>query len=161
MFMRQITLTVLGYFYSNLHLAQGRNIEGEGKMSADGRTRKLIFRLIESKGESQQQFADAIGATRSLVSQWKTEKSNSFSNSKYIGKIADHFGVTTDYLLGNTSMPRPGCDEEMNEYLTELKNRPEMRTLFKVSKNATKEDVEQAVKIIEALKKPNDNDFDE
>ena len=127
-------------------------------MSADERTRQLIWKLIDSKGESQQEFSDAIGATRSLVSQWKTGKSNSFSNSRYISKIADHFGVTTDYLLGTNILPeesRSGNgDAELNEYLSELKNRREMRQLFKVAKSATKQDVEQAVRIIEALKGP-------
>ena len=44
-------------------------------------------------------------------------------------------------------------DIELQEYLEELKNREEMRMLFSLTKNATKEDVMQAVKIIEALKK--------
>ena len=44
-------------------------------------------------------------------------------------------------------------DEELNEYLEMLKTRKECRMLFQLAKNATKEDVEQAVKIIEALRK--------
>ena len=43
--------------------------------------------------------------------------------------------------------------EQLLEYLEELKSRPEMRMLFKLAKGATKADVEQAVKIIEALQK--------
>ena len=43
-------------------------------------------------------------------------------------------------------------DDEALELLEELKTRPEMRTLFSVSKKATKEDILKAVKIIEALK---------
>ena len=43
-------------------------------------------------------------------------------------------------------------DEDLQEYLEELKNRSEMRMLFSLAKGATKEDVEKAVKIIEALK---------
>ena len=42
-------------------------------------------------------------------------------------------------------------DSELWSYLEELKNRPEMRMLFKCAADATKEDVEKAVKIIEAL----------
>jgi hypothetical protein len=34
-------------------------------------------------------------------------------------------------------------DEELTEYLQELKSRPEMKMLFKLSKNATKEDIEK------------------
>ena len=43
-------------------------------------------------------------------------------------------------------------DDELNEYLEELKNREDMRMLFSLAKGATKEDVMQAVKIIEALR---------
>ena len=43
-------------------------------------------------------------------------------------------------------------DDEALELLEELKTRPEMRTLFSVSKKASKEDILKAVKIIEALK---------
>lgn len=44
-------------------------------------------------------------------------------------------------------------DPELTAYLEELRNRPEMRMLFSVAKGATKEDVEKAVAIIEALRK--------
>ena len=65
-------------------------------------------------------------------------------------KIADYFGVSVDYLLGNTKQkekPLVNEDEELTEYLDELKNRPEMKMLFSLAKGATKEDVEKAVRI--------------
>lgn len=43
-------------------------------------------------------------------------------------------------------------DQEFTEFLEQLRNRSEMRMLFSVSKNASKEDVEKAVAIIEALR---------
>lgn len=43
-------------------------------------------------------------------------------------------------------------DDEALELLGELKTRPEMRTLFSVSRKASKDDILKAVKIIEALK---------
>ena len=65
------------------------------------------------------------------------------------------------YLLGQEETePNAICqenipyvlDDETMELLEELKTRPEMRTLFSVSKKASKEDILKAVKIIEALK---------
>ena len=60
-----------------------------------------------------------------------------------------------DAILSGDSVKGKEAAEnvELEEYLEELKNRPEMRMLFKLAKGATKEDVEQAVKIIEALQK--------
>ena len=40
-------------------------------------------------------------------------------------------------------------------YLEQLRDRPELRMLFSLTKNATKQDVEAAVRIIEALRAPN------
>ena len=76
-------------------------------------------------------------------------------------KIADHFGVSLGYLMGTESEEPNAIDKENNpivlddealELLEELKERPEMRTLFSVSRKASKDDILKAVKIIEALK---------
>lgn len=85
------------------------------------------------------------------------EKEAREPNSENLIQIANYFNVSVDYLIGRSNdeetVRSTNADQELQEYLEELKNRPEMRMLFSVSKNATKEDVEQAVKIIEALKK--------
>ena len=44
--------------------------------------------------------------------------------------------------------------EHFSEYLQQLRDRPELRMLFSLTKNATKQDVEAAVRIIEALRAP-------
>lgn len=111
-------------------------------------TRRRIFELLDKKGAYAADLAASIGVSPFVVSHWKRNISTSYI--KYLPQIAGYFGVTVDYLTGKSQ------DDELNDYLIALKNRPEMRQLFKVSKSATKEDVEQAVKIIEALKKPND-----
>ena len=65
--------------------------------------------------------------------------------------IADTFNVDMNTLTDSKKSVE--VSDELQQYLEELKNRNEMRILFSVAKNATKEDVMQAVKIIEALKK--------
>lgn len=65
-------------------------------------------------------------------------------------KIAEYLDVSVDYLLGRE---KPTDDDELNAYLDELRARDEMRMFFSVAKNATKEDVEAAVAMIEALNK--------
>lgn len=69
-------------------------------------------------------------------------------------RIAEYFNVSVDYLLGNEQKGNPlvNQDQELTEYLEELKNREDLRMLFSLAKGATKEDVMQAVKIIEALR---------
>lgn len=97
----------------------------------------------------------------------KLEKDLGFSNG-YIGQlrkgvfpadrlvaIADYLSVTPDFLMHgceSKKTPLVNGDEELTEYLEILKTRPEMRMLFQLSKDASKEDVEAAVRIIEALR---------
>lgn len=70
-----------------------------------------------------------------------------------LSEIARYLSVSVEYLLGTEEKtPLVNDDEELTEYLEMLKTRPECRMLFQLSKNATKEDVEKAVKIIEALR---------
>jgi len=95
-----------------------------------------------------------LSISNSFVSDLKTGRKKSI-NAETASKIANYFDVSVDYLLGKTEQKKPlvNDDEELTEYLEELKNRSEMRMLFKLSKGATKAEVEQAVKIIEALRK--------
>ena len=112
--------------------------------------RERIFDLLDRNGKMQSELADYLGVTRYVVNQWKRGASSSFVRAEYVQKMAEFFKVSSNYIL---CLPEDADNKELNEYLSELKNRPEMRTLFKTAKGATKEDVEQAVKIIEALKK--------
>lgn len=79
------------------------------------------------------------------------EKGDREPNSEMLVYLADFYGVTVDYLIGKEKTP--GEDDELDQLLEQLKNRKEMRMLFRLAANATTEDVLQAVKIIEALRK--------
>ena len=69
--------------------------------------------------------------------------------------MARILGTSTAYLRGETDDPAPlgARDAEMEELLTTLREREDMRMLFKLAQDASPEDVRQAVKIIEALRR--------
>ena len=95
-----------------------------------------------------------LGISKSLMTDLKSGRKKTIS-AITAQKIASYFGVTVGYLLGEDEQkekPLVNDDEELNDYLEVLKTRPEMRMLFQLSKDATKEDVEAAVRIIEALR---------
>ena len=120
---------------------------------------EIFEQLLQRFGVSAYQVAKATGISQSTLSNWKNRR-NMISPEK--GKrIAEYFGVTLGYLMGTEDLEPNAVDKEKKpivldnealELLEELKTRPEMRTLFSVSKKATKEDILKAVKIIEALK---------
>ena len=111
----------------------------------------IIMRLREIRklsGLTMKELGIRIGVSESAISQYETGKRQ--PDYETLLKIADYFGVSVDYLLGKDEKSE---DSELQEYLEQLKNRSEMRMLFKLAAEATKEDVEQAVRIIEAIRK--------
>lgn len=56
-----------------------------------------LIRLRKKSGMSQEEFAEKMNVSRQAVSKW--ESAQSIPDLERILKIADMFGVTTDYLL--------------------------------------------------------------
>ena len=113
-----------------------------------------ILALKEKHNLSDKEFGIKAGVGEKAIDNWKRGLSASYM--KKLDILANFFNVSTDYLLtgnGQKEKPPVNGDEELTKYLQYLKTRPEMRMLFDITKSATKEDVEKAVKIIEAFLK--------
>ena len=106
--------------------------------------------LCRQKGVSCNRAALEMGLSNATPTKWK--KTGATPTVETLQLIADYFGVSPSSLLENEK-PLINEDEELTEYVEMLKNRPECRMLFQLTKDATKEDVEAAVRIIEALRK--------
>lgn len=121
--------------------------------------------LCKQKGVKASPVCEAIGLNRSAASRWKN---GGVPDGATILKICKYFDVPITYFYEDEPPQEPPAEatkndapdaEKGDEYaevidlLTELRERSEMRMLFKLAKGATREDVEQAVKIIEALRK--------
>ncbi len=61
----------------------------------------IIKKLRLSLGINQVVFANKLGVTKQCVSNW--ENDNVLPSIEMLEKIADLFGVSTDYLLGRTN----------------------------------------------------------
>ena len=128
--------------------------------------------LCKERGIKGGRMCADLGISKSLMTDLKSGRKKTVS-APTAQKIASYFGVSVGYLLGQESKsaddqmqaipmnvlrgiekekPLINDDEELTEYVQMLKTRPECRMLFQLSKNATKEDVEAAVRIIEALR---------
>lgn len=109
--------------------------------------------LREEAKLSQGELAEKANTTKQNI--YKYEK-GIITNipSDRIELIANALSTTPAYLMGwneDSSDALVNDNEELTEYLEELKTRPELRMIFSLTKNATKKDVEKAAKIIEAL----------
>jgi len=120
---------------------------------------RLKIALV-NKNMKQSVLAYRLGVDRSYISNYLSGKYS--ARPETITKMAKILEVSEAWLSGfdvpmveqreNTDeiIPR---DPELIEYLQMLKNRPEMKMLFSLAKDATVDDVKKAVAIIEALRK--------
>ena len=98
-----------------------------------------------------EEVANIVGVNKSTVKKWESGDISNMRRDK-IALLAKALHISpVDLIVDDPDALSSSEDDKLQEYLEELKNRSEMRMLFKLAKNATKEDVEKAVKIIEAL----------
>ncbi len=110
---------------------------------------EVLASLCKSKGITAYRMCKDLELQPSLMTDLKAGRRKGVS-ADTASKIANYFNVSLDYLL---SKEKAKEDDRLAEYLEELRNREEMRMLFDLAKGASKEDVEKAVRIIEALSK--------
>ena len=106
--------------------------------------------LRRQAGLTQAALAQKLGISKSAVSMY--ECGNREPELELLQAMADLFGVSVGALLGREDQPLVNGDPELTEYLEALRDRPELRMLFSTTRDATKEDIEKAVRIIEALR---------
>ena len=112
--------------------------------------------------------ATEIGLSNSTPTKWK--KTGAMPDSATLAKIAGYFNIPVSSLMDEQSLISSAIDiaaasvsgqkekatidlvdDDLREYLDELRNRPEQRLLFSVTKNATKAQIEAIVKMIEEM----------
>lgn len=111
-----------------------------------------IKRLREEKGLSQVDLANLIGESKQTI--WKYE--NGIVTNIPLPKveaIAKALGCSPEFLTGWVKESDGIEDDDLSSYLEELRTRPEMKMLFKTSKDMTKEQIQAVVQMIEGLTK--------
>ena len=108
--------------------------------------------LLKARGVTKTFIARSLGRSATLCQDWKQRKSQ--PSEAQLREVARILGTTPAYLRGETDDPSPDriSDAEMEELLTSLREREDMRMLFKLAQDASPEDVRKAVAIIEALR---------
>lgn len=110
--------------------------------------------LCDRKGIKPGRMCADLNLSRGLMTDLKMGRKKTV-NAETANKIAEYFGVSVKFLLtGEEDEKKPlvNDDEELTEILQRAKDDPHIRMLFSVTKNATPEDIEKAIKIIQTLK---------
>lgn len=115
-----------------------------------------IYARRKELGLTLEEIGKACNVSKSTVKKWESGFIENMKRDK-IALLADVLKVSPLEIMG--ANPNQTQQElELMEYLQELRTRPEMRMLFNVSSKATKEDIEKAVAIIEALRSTHTNE---
>lgn len=104
-----------------------------------------LIQLRKRAGLSQQQLAERTGLSRSAIGMYETGRREPDIDTLRL--FSSFFGVDMNTLTS----PQTAADAELAELLEALRDRADMRMLFKLAKDATPEDVRKAARIIEAL----------
>lgn len=114
------------------------------------------IRAVREKAQyTQEQLAEMIGMNRVSLAWYESGKIE--PGSKALSKIADALHVSTNMLLYGTD-EMSDEDREIWELREQVRRDPERHYLFSLARNASIEDVRQAVAVIDALKKTRGGD---
>ena len=160
------------------NVTSGKNAGGQ----PSSEPASTLSRLIRERGISYTALANSIGTTRQTVSNYASGAIS--PPSDMLVKIADYFGVTTDYLLGRTTCStdtrdkRAACDytglsEEAVENLLKLRDTSQSHGIkmlsfilerepyidFLLKLTAMYEDVADLRRLIHKATEPLSNDY--
>jgi transcriptional regulator with XRE-family HTH domain len=116
-----------------------------------------IKNLRLEKNISQNELAKALGLTQQAISAY--ENGLREPDLETLNKLANYFNVSVDYLLGRTDIRNPSNeitkavsdDPELAEFWNELKDREDLKLLFKQTKKLSPKAIRQVMRIIKAI----------
>ncbi len=112
-----------------------------------------ILAIMNERNMSYGELSKLTGIPKSTLQRYATAQTNKVPVDK-VELIAKALNVEPSVLFGWTTEEQAEHTEEdeLLEYLEELRTRPEMKMLFKTSKHMTKEQLEGVVAMLEGFK---------
>ena len=107
-----------------------------------------VKELRNLRGLTQQQMADKLNVSKSIVSCW--ESGRRVPTMAGMTEIAEIMGVSVNFLIGDTDDVLT-YDKNMNDVAQAIIDRPELRMLFNASLNAKRDDILMCVTLLERL----------
>ncbi|MBR2916621.1 MAG: helix-turn-helix transcriptional regulator [Clostridia bacterium] len=113
---------------------------------------KILKELRLERGLTQEEVGKIIGVQKAAIQKYEKGDIENMKRSSLI-KLSEFYGVPVAYLMGHKDIEGKSSveDKQLSEYLELLKSRPELKMLFNLTKDATREEVIKAVKIIETI----------
>ncbi|OAA91222.1 helix-turn-helix domain-containing protein [Clostridium ljungdahlii] len=129
-----------------------------------------LKKLRTDKHMTQQELAKILKISSSTIGMY--EQNRRSPDIQTLKLIAKYFNVSVDYLLGNSddkTIPTPkedtpvekiskslGDDPELSEFWNVLKEREDLKLLFKQTKDMAPNDIKKIIRIIKAIEDEED-----
>ena len=117
---------------------------------------KRLIHLRKKNKKTQQDISDIIGVSRPAYTAY--EKGTRTPDYKILKTLAGYYGVTTDYLLGNSDIPNipkeSGRDKIINKIASEF---PDIDLMFEDMKNMSADDLQEVYEFIKFKKSQKNN----
>ncbi len=111
-----------------------------------------IESLLKLQNKQAKDLCEHAHISQNTYSNWKRRGTE--PNAKYIADIADFLNVSVRYLLtGEEDSDNYYLDPEVAVMAQEMATRPELKVLFKASRNVSKESIEAINNMIEKMTK--------
>lgn len=112
---------------------------------------ELIKSRREELGLTLKEVADACEVSESTVSRWESGGIGNMKRQR-IAKLAKVLQIPAHVLVGEPQPETVTEDDELLEYLEELRTRPEMKMLFDSSRHMSVDQVKAIVAMIEGFR---------
>lgn len=100
-----------------------------------------LLSLIKEKGITRKKMLDDLGLANGSFVNWQTR--GSIPNAETLSRIADYFGVTSDYLLGKTDERKKPSPEPV---LTERE-----KAILEIFRSLSEEKQDKLIEILQNM----------
>ena len=111
-----------------------------------------LVNLRKMSGETQMEVAEACGITHVALGRY--ENGTRIPRAAILSKLADHFDVSVDSLMGKENKNDPTTDEAWH-IRERLRRDPDYKILFDAAGKATPEHLRAAAAMLKALEGDN------
>ena len=113
-----------------------------------------FLKLLENKGVSAYKVSQATGISQQTFTDWKHGRYE--PKREKIQKLADYFGVPVSYFYGEEEKPQYYLDDETVKIAQELHDNPDLRAMFKATRNLSPKDIATFTKLIKGYRGDNE-----
>ncbi len=116
-----------------------------------------LKKLRKIKGINQEQAANKLGISLSSYQKYERDKGSVTPSLEDLSKLADFYGVSTDYLLGRNSEEQDKFEEIASEYDLSLLEKKILENYLKLPKDMRGNVMDFLEKAVKEVKKSSDS----